>query len=155
MILCLKRTMMFLLNSYMIKSLLMGFYYNNKNFFSQQVACLTANKNYTSGTFLKSTSQSFYNKFSSKEFSTLLCLRYNLDLDYIPTNLPCTCGRKNEVAGNLQPKIADKKGFHICKTCNSDGCPTIVCDASKRRCLSLQKWRLSCSQQTNYGGIGR
>ena len=42
---------------------------------------MTANKNETSGAFLNSTSQSFYNKFSDKEFSTLLCLRYNLDLE--------------------------------------------------------------------------
>ena len=48
---------------------------NNKIFFFQQIACLTANKNETSGAFLNSTSQSFYNKFSDKEFSTLLCLR--------------------------------------------------------------------------------
>ena len=78
---------------------------------------------------MNSTSQSFYNKFSDKEFSTLLCLRYNLDLDFIPTNLQCTCKRKNKVTGNLQPKIIDKKGFHICNACNSDGCPTIIHDA--------------------------
>ena len=43
---------------------------NNKNFFFQQIACLTANKNETSGAFLNSTSQSFYNRFSNKELST-------------------------------------------------------------------------------------
>ena len=94
-----------------------------------------ANKNETSGAFPNSISQSFYNKFSNKEFTTLLCLRYNLDLDFIPTNLPCTCKRKNKVTGNLQPKIIDKKGYHICNACNacnacnSDGCPTIIHDA--------------------------
>ena len=29
----------------------------------------------------------------------------------------------------MQPKIIDKKGFHICNACNSDGCPTIIHDA--------------------------
>ena len=33
------------------------------------------------------------------------------------------------VTGNLQPKIIDKKGFHICNACNSDGCPTMIHDA--------------------------
>ena len=36
---------------------------NNKIFFFQQIACLTANKNETSGAFLNSTSQSFHNKW--------------------------------------------------------------------------------------------
>ena len=53
----------------------------------------------------------FYNKFSDKEFSTLLCLRYSLDLDFIPTNLQCTCKRKNKITGKMQPKFIDKKGF--------------------------------------------
>lgn len=61
---------------------------NNKNFFFQQVACITANRSETSGAFLNSTPQSFYNKYDNNEFSTLLCPRYNLDLEYIPTNLP-------------------------------------------------------------------
>jgi hypothetical protein len=73
---------------------------------------LTANKNETLGAFLNSISHSFFNKFSNKEFSTLLCLRYNLDLDFIPTNLPCTCRRKTKITDNLRPKIIDKKGFH-------------------------------------------
>ena len=64
---------------------------------TKQITCLTANKNETSEACLNSTSQSYYNKFSKKEFSTLLCLRYNLDLDFIPTNLQCTCKRKNKI----------------------------------------------------------
>ena len=117
---------------------------NNKKNFFQQIACLTANKNETSGAFLNSTLQSFCNKFSDKEFSTLLCPRYNLDLDYIPTNLQCTCKRKNKITGKMQPKFIDKKGFHICNACNSDGCPTITRCNPKCRCFSFQKWRLSC-----------
>ena len=74
---------------------------------------MTANKNETSGAFLNSTSQSFYNRFSDKEFSTLLCLRYNLDLDFIPTNLQCTCKIKNKITGKMQPKFIDKTGFRI------------------------------------------
>ena len=54
--------------------------HNNKNFFFQQLSCLTANQSNIAGSFLTSTSQSFYNKFSNKEFSTLLCLRYNLEI---------------------------------------------------------------------------
>ena len=103
--------------------------HNNKNFFFQQLSCLTANQSNIAGSFLTSTSQSFYNKFSNKEFSTLLCLRYNLDLDYIPTNLPCTCNRINKITGIKQPSIIDKKGFHICNACNADACPTIIHDA--------------------------
>ena len=29
----------------------------------------------------------------------------------------------------MQPKFIDKKGFHMCNACNSDGCPTIIHDA--------------------------
>ena len=103
--------------------------HNNKNFFFQQLSCLTSNQSNIAGSFLTSTSQSYYNKFSNKEFSTLLCLRYNLDLEYIPNNLPCTCRRKNKITGINQPRIVDKKGFHICNACNSDACPTVIHDA--------------------------
>ena len=96
---------------------------------SQQLSCLNANQSNIAGSFLTSTSQSFYNKFSIEEFSTLLCLRYNLDLNYIPTNLSCTCNRKNKIIGIKQPRIIDKKGFHICNACNSDACPTMIHDA--------------------------
>ena len=37
--------------------------------------------------------------------------------------------RKNKVTGIKQPRIIDKKGFHICNACNSDACPTIIHDA--------------------------
>ena len=45
---------------------------NNKNFFFQQVTCLTANWNETSGAFLNSTSQSFHIKLRNKKFSTIM-----------------------------------------------------------------------------------
>ena len=49
-----------------------------------------------------------------------------MDLDYIPTNLPCTCNRNNKVTGIKQPRVIDKKEFHICNACNADACPTII-----------------------------
>ena len=76
-------------------------------FFFQQLPRLTANQSDIAGSFLTSTSQSFNNKFSNEELSTLLCLRYNLDFNYMPTNLPCTCSRKTKITGIRQPRIID------------------------------------------------
>ena len=52
-----------------------------------------------------------------------------MNLDYIPTNLPCICNRKNKITGIRQSRIVDRKGHHICNACNADACPTIIHDA--------------------------
>ena len=52
-----------------------------------------------------------------------------MGLDYIPTNLSCTCNRKNKITGFHQPKIVDREGYHKCNACNADACPKIIHDA--------------------------